>query len=351
VARDAEKPDPVERLLTAALLVAGLTGPAFAQAPAPTVRFVTLNVLHGGALSGWSGKDQHLDARLDLVSDALLALRPDVVALQEASWSRDRGEVASRLAGRLGMNYVYAPASARLFDTAWINRAAAALMNFTEGPSILSRFPITRWEAYRLPRCGRRFEPRVLLFAELDTPQGRLPVFSTHTAGDPCHTRAVATLVRERRADLPGVLMGDLNAVESSAAIAALTGEAGFVDAFRTARPEAPGFTVWQPVTAPDRRVFRRVDYVLVVPGRSFPGTVRGSRVVVDAPGRLPDGTVLWPSDHYGVLADLVVFPPTGTGVADQEHAGRDQDDTSHSPYSPAAERSSAKRSEPAGRR
>jgi endonuclease/exonuclease/phosphatase family metal-dependent hydrolase len=351
VARDIEEPDPVERLLTAALLVAVLSPSVSAEEPPRTVRFVTLNVLHGGPLSGWSGNDQHLDARLDLFSNALLTLRPDVVALQEASWSRGRGEVASRLAGRLGMNHVYAPASARLFDTGWINRTAAAFMNFTEGPSILSRFAIARWEAYRLPRCGRRLEPRVLLFAELDTPEGRLPVFSTHTAGDPCHTRAVGTLVRERTADLPGVLMGDLNAVESSAAIAALTGEAGFVDAFRAAHPDAPGFTVWQPVTAPDRRAFRRVDYVLIAPGRIFPGVVMGSRVVVDTPGRLPDGTALWPSDHYGVLADLVVFPPTGTGVADQEHAGRDRGDTSHSPYSPTAERSSAKRQEPTGRR
>ena len=83
---------------------------------------MTLNVLHGGPLSGWTGKDSHLEARLDLVSEALLALAPDVVALQEASWSRRRGEVASRLAGRLGMNHVYAPSSMRLFDTAWINR-------------------------------------------------------------------------------------------------------------------------------------------------------------------------------------------------------------------------------------
>lgn len=315
-ARDTERPGPVGRLLTAAVLVGALAAPAPAQVSPETVRFVTLNVLHGGPLSGWSGNDQHLDARLDLVSDALLVLRPDVVALQEASWSRGRGEVASRLAGRLGLNHVYAPASARLFDTPWINRFAAALMNFTEGPSILSRFPITRWEAHRLPRCGRRFEPRVLLFAELDTPRGHLPIFSTHTAGDPCHTRAVATLVRERRGDLPGVLMGDLNAVESSAAIAALTVEGGFVDAYRTVHPNAPGATVWQPVTAPERRAFRRVDYVFLVPGHAFAGTVVDSRVVVDAPGRLPDGSVLWPSDHYGVLADLVLFPPTPARAA-----------------------------------
>jgi hypothetical protein len=32
---------------------------------------------------------------------------------------------------------------------------------------------------------------------------------------------------------------------------------------------------------------------------------VRASRVVLDTPGRLANGGVLWPSDHYGVLADL----------------------------------------------
>jgi endonuclease/exonuclease/phosphatase family metal-dependent hydrolase len=294
--------------------VTAVAGPAAAQAP-PPLRFVTLNVLHGGPLSGWTGNDSHLEARLDLVSDALLALAPDVVALQEASWSTRRGEVASRLAGRLGMNHVYAPASMRLFDSAWVNRWAAGFLDFSEGPAILSRFRILRSETHRLPQCGRRMEPRVLLFAELDTPAGRLPVFSTHTRGNPCHTRTVAALVLERRGDLPGVLMGDLNAVESSEAMTALTREAGFVDAFRARHPVGAGATVWQPVTAPERRAFRRVDYVLVVPGRAFPGAVMDSRVVVDAPGRLPDGTTLWPSDHYGVLADLAVAPPVSPGA------------------------------------
>jgi endonuclease/exonuclease/phosphatase family metal-dependent hydrolase len=273
------------------------------------VRFVTLNLLHGGPLSGWTGRDSHLEARLDLVTEELQALAPDVVAVQEASWSRARGEVASRLAGRLGLNHVYAPASMRLFDTGWLNRLASAVIDFSEGSAILSRYPIVRWETHRLPQCGRRFDPRILLFAELATPGGPLPVFSTHTSGHACHTEAVAALVREHQGPLPGVLMGDLNAVESSVAITSLVGETGLVDSFRTANPDAPGFTVWQPVTVAERRVLRRVDYVFLAPGRIFSGAVVASRVVVDRPGHLPDGTALWPSDHYGVLADLLVFP------------------------------------------
>jgi hypothetical protein len=34
---------------------------------------------------------------------------------------------------------------------------------------------------------------------------------------------------------------------------------------------------------------------------------VAASRIVLDTPHRLPDGSTLWPSDHYGVLADLIV--------------------------------------------
>jgi endonuclease/exonuclease/phosphatase family metal-dependent hydrolase len=306
----------VRRVVTGALVAAAAVSLAAAEEPPPsTLRFVSLNVLHGGPLSGWTGNDSHLEARLDLVSDALRALSPDVVALQEASWSRARGEVASRLAGRLGLHHVYAPASMRLFDTGWVNRVAAQLIDFSEGPAILSRFPISRWEVHRLPRCGRRFDPRVLLYAELATPGGPLPVFSTHTSGHACHAEAVAALVRERQADLPGVLMGDLNAVEGSPAIRALVAEARLVDSFRAANPDTPGFTVWQPVTAPDRRALRRVDYVFLVPGRRSPGAVVESRVVVDTPGRQPDGSVLWPSDHYGVLADLTLLPPIRTGA------------------------------------
>jgi len=162
--------------------------------------------------------------------------------------------------------------------------------------------------------------------------------------------------------------MGDLNAVESSTAIKGLLEEAGLVDAFRAKNPEAPGhtvwqpvlvperrafrrvdyvlmapgrifpgavvdsrvvvdapgYTVWQPVLAPERRAFRRVDYVLMAPGRMFPGAVVDSRVVVDAPGRLPDGSAIWPSDHYGVLADLAVFPPGGSGVTSLRSTGQD---------------------------
>src|SRR5262249_738494 len=125
--RGTEMPRSVARLLIAACLVSTIAAPVAAESPSP-IRVVRLNILHGRALSGVPGNDEHLEVRLDLVTEALQALAPDIIAIQEASTSSRRGDVASRLAGRLGMNHVYAPATARLFDADWVNRQAVAFM-------------------------------------------------------------------------------------------------------------------------------------------------------------------------------------------------------------------------------
>jgi endonuclease/exonuclease/phosphatase family metal-dependent hydrolase len=290
------------------LLLAPPASPEGVTRPRP-LRYVSFNVLHGGLWSGLFGRGDRLEQRLAIVVEELRALDVDVVGLQEASTGLGRGNVAERIATALGFHYVFAPATRRTFASELANRVFTTLINFTEGPAILSRFPIGAWEAWELPRCTKPLEARILLYAEVETPWGRLPVFSTHTRNDSCQTGRVAELVRARRARLPGVLMGDFNAGEGSPA-AGVFGAAGFLDAFRAANPDAPGFTVWQRVETPDRMARRRVDYVFVIPGEEVPGRVLSSRVVLDHPRALGNGAVLWPSDHYGVLAELEVFAP-----------------------------------------
>jgi hypothetical protein len=51
--------------------------------------------------------------------------------------------------------------------------------------------------------------------------------------------------------------------------------------------------------------VSRRIDFVFVLPGANGVPRVLESRVVLDIPRRRADGTTLWPSDHYAVLADI----------------------------------------------
>ena len=222
---------------------------------------------------------------------------------------RERGDVAARLAARLGFHYVYASANPRLFASDGLSRAITSLLGFEEGPTILSRFPVVAWHAYELPRCGRLVESRSLLSATLATPWGPLRAFSGHTSGDPCQTRRVAEIVRAGQGPLPGVLMGDFNAVEDSPAIAAFTRDAGLIDAYRTANPGQPGLTVWQRIEEANPTVRRRVDYVFVVPGVAVEGRVASSWLVLNTPRNLPDGNTLWPSDHYGVAAEIELFP------------------------------------------
>lgn len=119
----------------------------------------------------------------------------------------------------------------------------------------------------------------------------------------------VGEIVRDRLGAGPSLLMGDFNTPETSNGLTALRNEAGFVDAFRIANPEAQGPTVWQRIEAPHSTVSRRVDFILVRNGSESTVTVRSSRIVLDRPGQLPGGSPLWPSDHYGVLAELDIRP------------------------------------------
>ena len=293
-------------VMSAALLAATTAGTAAGE-PARPLRAVTFNMLHGGPASGLRADGSALEDRLELTATQLRALAPDVIALQEASVSRGRGNVAARLAATLGMHHVHALATTRVLPIGFLNQIIVTLMNFAEGPAVLSRYPITAHEVYDLPRCEQRLHARVLLRAEVAAPGGPVAVFSTHLTRDDCQVTRVAEIVGERAARGPAVLMGDFNTGETAAAVTRLRDGGAFVDAYRAANPAEPGHTVWQRPGAPDRTVMRRVDYIFVA-GVDARSTVScGSRVVLDTPLRDGERT-LWPSDHYGVLADLDLF-------------------------------------------
>ena len=273
-----------------------------------TLVVMTFNLLHGGPWGEWRGDDQQLERRLELVGSELERLRPDVVALQEASVGWRRGHVAARLAQRLGMHYVHEPATERVFGVRALGWLATRLIGFREGPAILSRYPIVASEAVDLPRCRNRYDPRVLLGATIRTPGGDVVVYSTHASRDDCQIARIAELVRARRNSLPSVVMGDFNVGDTMEPVTRLR-DAGFVDAFRAANPGARGATVWQPIDAPTAMASRRVDYIFVLPGHEVGVRVPASRVVLDTPLREPGGGTLWPSDHHGVLATISLVP------------------------------------------
>jgi endonuclease/exonuclease/phosphatase family metal-dependent hydrolase len=282
------------------------------EAGAERVRAVTFNVFHGGPASGFIGDGGHLERRLAMTVAQLRRLQPDVIALQEASIGRRRGNVASRIAGALGYYVAQAPASERVFARWFLGlpmgQLATTIINFNEGPAVVSRWPIVKHAVFDLPRCGGRLiDPRVLFWVEIESPFGPLSVYSTHTSGETCQIERIASVVQRRRSESPGLLMGDFNQTERFPALVQYTTHAGFTDVFRAANPEDTGYTDLQEPNATAPTVSRRYDYVFVVPGRRDGANVLGSRVVLNEPGRRDDGGSVWPSDHYGVLAELAL--------------------------------------------
>jgi endonuclease/exonuclease/phosphatase family metal-dependent hydrolase len=103
----------------------------------------------------------------------------------------------------------------------------------------------------------------------------------------------------------PVLLMGDLNAPPESREIRWLLETAKLVDTFAALHPSECGFT-WasknhfssrQQPNLPDRRI----DYILAG-GEDLVSGLSSCRVVFDTAGE----TGIFPSDHFGVLAEFV---------------------------------------------
>jgi hypothetical protein len=69
---------------------------------------------------------------------------------------------------------------------------------------------------------------------------------------------------------------------------------------------------VWQRIQVEQPTASKRVDFIFILNGLESVTEVRSSRVVLDRPGQLPDGAPLWPSDHYGVFAEVEIGPQSG---------------------------------------
>ena len=230
----------------------------------------------------------------------------------------------------------------------------------TLGNALLSRFPIVQQSTVPLPNAvGPGHEPRVLLCALLELSQGLLPVFVTHLdwqlqlSHARCqqvrfiadHIDAYVAAARQLgRGLLPPILAGDLNAEPDSDEVRFLTGRhalpgplgeplrgAYFNDCYAraadptdfAARAVAAGATAEvsdggatfarsNAFAAAAHEPDRRIDYLLVgLPDKSGRGRpIRCWRCcrhgVIDASVNSA-GQLIFPSDHYGVVADLAL--------------------------------------------
>jgi len=259
------------------------------------------------------------DARAKLVRAGIAAIEPDVMGMQEIVVRRDGFDQAAIQLDGLGYDHVHGPA------LRWTEHDPCLPHDADEGDAfgnaIASRWPIRRHAVRALPgvETGER---RSVLGAIVETPAGTLPFVTTHLNWrvDAGHVRerqvvAVADFVREwaAGADLPPVLVGDLNAEPDSTEIRFLCGLTSlggrsvyFQDAWRVAGGGGPGRT-WDnrnPFAALGHERDRRLDYVLVgtPDAASGRGWVESARLAFDEP---VDG--VFPSDHFGVVAEIRV--------------------------------------------
>jgi endonuclease/exonuclease/phosphatase family metal-dependent hydrolase len=239
-------PVPVWTVLGAVLLTAvggGIHRPAPAPEPPATppvaVRVVAYNIRMGFGLDG----------RLDLaaLTRAVAGSRPDVVLLSEVDrgWLLNGGhDTLARLAARLRMPYVFAPAA----DPVW-------------GDAVLSRFPVRAGRTRPLAAHGAPTGAQAL-GVTLDLGGRELAVVATHLQPPPgqgpvAQAREVAAFATGYAAGRPLVVGGDLNTEPGDPAFAEFT-QAGLVDALAAARPLC---------TSPADEPRNQIDHVFVTPG------------------------------------------------------------------------------------
>jgi endonuclease/exonuclease/phosphatase family metal-dependent hydrolase len=268
--------------------------PKFGPLIETRLRIVTWNL--------W-GRGGPWNERHERIASTLLAVQPDVVALQEV-WAEEGGRIqADLLAAALG------------FDRVWASRYA--IDGVAVGNAILSRWPIAKSEVRWLPARPDLEELRNVIRAAVDGPRGRLAIYTTHlnwrfdqSDVRQEQVRFVARLITETREEgFPPILTGDFNAAPDSDEIRMLTGRTTlavpglvFHDAWEAAGDGGAGFT-WtnaNPWARQDLEPDRRIDYVFVGwPKKGGAGHVTSCRVI----GQAIDG--VFPSDHLGVLAEL----------------------------------------------
>jgi endonuclease/exonuclease/phosphatase family metal-dependent hydrolase len=281
----------------------------------------------------------NFDARAEAVADEIEAKDPDLIGLQEVSrWetsgpgtpaSEDFLEVLQQELASRGLNYAVASVSTNatvgpvpLISPCGLPTVGACLVTFTDRDVVLVNED-TRGLRWWNPQHGNfaaqlSFTPPLAEAQPVSFNRGwasidgrfrgrRFHFVTTHleTSVAPDVQRAQAAELLAGPAFGPGadVVVGDINSAPGgspTAPYALLTGQ--LRDAW-SVRGGEPGYTCCQDPTLSNQtsQLSRRIDVILIRGARSIAADVVGDTPFAATPP-------LWPSDHAGVVADLLLL-------------------------------------------
>jgi endonuclease/exonuclease/phosphatase family metal-dependent hydrolase len=192
--------------------------------------------------------------RLEAFARLVEEHQADILLLQEVArtkkfWSDQW------LAQRLGMAYVYSRANGH-----------SAGIGFEEGLAVFSRYPLKRPLLYQLSPAENRFARRLALGTQINSPYGKLLVFSVHLGlnrkQNSKQAVKLSNWVQSVSRGMSTLVGGDFNAGEGSQQIKKL--QRKWLDTFRHLNPFADGAT--HELRWPWGKSFRRerLDYIFL---------------------------------------------------------------------------------------
>lgn len=241
------------------------------------MRVLTLNLRHNA--NRW-------DERLPLVAQLLNAESPDIIALQEV-WLPI--QQAHLIASHLDNHYTIYIASKSGDEQG------------REGIALLSRHPVRQREMLHLPEGNRVAQRFVVQINGRD-----VVIANTHLHHRPMHDETIRLPQMRvlidwlRPFDLPVILTGDMNALPDSDTIQ--YAKISLKSAFETKHGSEPDTTFPTPLTAADYPAGLKItlDYILYT---SQTLHIKSARLTAHRPAA--GDAKLYPSDHYGLIADV----------------------------------------------
>jgi endonuclease/exonuclease/phosphatase family metal-dependent hydrolase len=272
------------------------------------LRVVTINVQN----------DDGDPRRAALINSELRRLGPDLVALQEVLHTPERNQLDELLDGT-GLHRTHQSA-AMAYAPPWADRYGGSAVATRRPHRVVECLDLRGSDAPDVPWCTLAVVVPVpdegeLLFVVASS-SWRLDAEAARER----QALALTDLDARHRRDLPTIIGGDLNAEPDASSIRYLTGRqslagrsAHYHDAWAVAG-DGPGWTwsadnpnarevIDQIVRQPGHR--RRIDYVLVGSWHAHPDgycRIVSAELAFDRP---VDG--VWPSDHFGVVADVEI--------------------------------------------